>query len=391
MNQTGKPCESNEPCDSKTPFCLADLAYDLPADRIAQHPLPNREDSRMLIVDRKTGELHDALIVDLPNYLQADDLLVMNDTKVLPARLNLNRATGGRVGGLFLEELEPMIWRVMLEGSRRLKVSEKLSDAQQTVSVELLAYEGEGVWRVEVVDQTGRNTGDIDLESTLERIGSTPLPPYIRRSDSTSDDDALDRERYQTVYAKRVGAIAAPTAGLHLTGELLDKIKSLGVATAYVTLHVGAGTFKPISVDRLEDHPMHEEWYEIDEATASAVNHCRGLGGQGQGQGRGRVVAIGTTSIRVLESAAAKPLDNADKQTTLNHLQPKSGMTDLFIYPPYSFRVVDVLLTNFHLPNSTLLALVMALAGKDFVRRAYQHAIEKEYRFFSYGDAMLIV
>ena len=357
--------------DAHSAFRLSDLEYELPEEFIAQRPLPRRDASRMLTLDRTTGQIRDAAITDLPDLLQPDDLLVFNDTRVLPAKFTAVRKTGGKVRGLFIEEDQPGVWRVMFEGSRRLRVGESLTvGTSQGINARLILEEscGQGYWWVKV-DASGT------LEEVLERIGETPLPPYIHRKTDGSHVDAEDRSRYQTVYAKRPGAIAAPTAGLHLTEALLDRIRAGGVETTFVTLHVGVGTFKPISAKDVSQHVMHAEWYELSRETADAVGACRERGG--------RVVAVGTTTVRVLESAATWCTED-------RLVRPRSGTTDLFIHPPYRFRVVDALLTNFHLPLSTLLALVMAFAGVDNIRRAYRHAIEQRYRFYSYGDAMFI-
>lgn len=355
----------------ETELTLDDLAYDLPRELIAQHPLPQRDDSRLLVVDRANGGHQDSHIRDLPNLLEAGDLLVLNDTKVLRAKLTAKRPTGGKVRGLFVHQDEPGIWQVMLEGSRRLRVGEILTaggrDCEDTMTLELLESLGDGFWKVRV-------SADGSAEQVLERIGQTPLPPYIRRGDDVGNDRE-DRARYQTVYARHSGAIAAPTAGLHLTGALLDQVRNRGVETAFVTLHVGVGTFKPIEVDDLSQHRMHSETFEVPPSTAEAIDRCRTRGG--------RVVAVGTTTVRALESSAAESADSL-------RVVPCVGDTDLFIRPPFRFKVVDALLTNFHLPGSSLLALIMALAGVDTVRRAYAHAIQRGYRFYSYGDAMLI-
>ena len=353
-------------------FALADLEYTLPEGMIAQRPLPRRDDSRLLVLDRTTEELRDGCIGDLPELLRPGDLLVLNDTRVLPARLIGRRRTGGRVRGLFVGEDKPGEWRVMFEGSRRLRVGESLTltgGEAEEVTLHLLESLPRGHWRARV-------DAEESAEQILSRVGRTPLPPYIGRKDTDPAIDREDRSRYQTVYASRAGAIAAPTAGLHLTADLLDKIHTRGVETTCVTLHVGVGTFQPIEVDDVSRHVMHAEWYEVTPETATAVRQCR--------ERNGRVVAVGTTSVRVLETAAA----DRDYPRTV---RPSSGMTELFIHPPYRFRMVDALLTNFHLPGSTLLALIMALAGVESIRRAYAHAIEQSYRFYSYGDAMLIV
>ncbi len=355
-----------------TGFTLADLDYELPDGLIAQHPLPRRDDSRVLTLNRAAGQLHDRSIAELPELLGPGDLLVLNDTKVLPAKFTARRKTGGKLGGLFVREVTPGEWEVMLEGSRRLRVGESLAvttpEQAGLVTLELIKTCGGGFWRVGA-SVTG------SPEQILGTIGMTPLPPYIRRDAGDPATDVNDRSRYQTVYAQRPGAIAAPTAGLHLTHALLDQIRARGVETTIVTLHIGVGTFKPIDVGHVSQHTMHSEWYELKPEAAQAVRRCR--------QRRGRVVAVGTTTVRALESAVPEPRD-------ARTVQSSSGMTDLFIYPPHEFRVVDALLTNFHLPQSTLLALVMAFAGVDNIRRAYRHAIEQRYRFYSYGDAMLI-
>lgn len=353
-------------------FTAADLDYELPNGLIAQHPLPERDASRLLVVDRSSGRLHDNMISELPDLLRPGDLLILNDTKVLPAKFAAQRRTGGKIGGLFVAEEEPGKWQVMLEGSRRLRVGESLivtgGERPGGVTLRLLEGCGAGFWRVEVDAQE-------TAAQILDRIGVTPLPPYIHRNGADPAIDAEDRSRYQTVYARRPGAIAAPTAGLHLTESLLHEVRAKGIETTFVTLHVGVSTFKPINVERLSQHVMHAEWYELKSETAEAVRRCRRRGG--------RVLAVGTTAVRALESSAAASRD-------ARAVRASCGMTDIFIYPPYQFRVVDALLTNFHLPRSTLLALVIALAAAGTIRRAYRHAIDQGYRFYSYGDAMLI-
>jgi len=353
-------------------FRTAELEYELPSELIAQFPAAQRDLARMLIVDRRADTLRDATVHELPELLRPDDLLVLNDTRVLPAQFHARRATGGLIHGLFLVERVPGVWCVLLERSRRLRVGETLSagpDAAGCVSMTLTKACGEGRWEVRVHSESR-------AEEILERIGLTPLPPYIRRKTCDPTADAADRSRYQTVYAKRPGAVAAPTAGLHMTETMLDRIRGRGVEIFFVTLHVGLGTFMPITAETLADHVMHDETYELSEETALAVQRCCGRGG--------RVVAVGTTTMRVLETAAKNIRDP-------QRLAPGRGSTDIFIYPPYDFRVVDVLLTNFHLPRSTLLALVMAFTGVERTRRAYAHAVAGAYRFYSFGDAMLIV
>lgn len=355
-----------DPIDEQ--FSLANLNYDLPERLIAQQPPASRDDARLLTMNRQSGDLSDRTISDLSDILHSGDLLVLNDTRVVPAKFLAVRETGGKVRGLFINQEEPDVWLVMLEGSRRLRVGEILSikaDDDDGVSFTLAESCGEGHWKARV-------TTDGSIEEILNRVGQTPLPPYIRRKDVQPDMDRLDRSRYQTVFAKNPGAIAAPTAGLHFTNELLTQLQQSGIEIAYLTLHVGEGTFKPIQTDTLSQHVMRVEQYNLPKETVNTIHQCR--------KQNGRVVAVGTTTVRVLESVADEN----------GQLQSGEGYTDLLIYPPYPFRVVDVLLTNFHLPQSTLLALVMAFTGVDNTTKAYRHAIEQQYRFFSYGDAMWI-
>ncbi|MCO6438307.1 MAG: tRNA preQ1(34) S-adenosylmethionine ribosyltransferase-isomerase QueA [Phycisphaerae bacterium] len=356
-------------------FRIDDLDYVLPDELIAQHPPARREDARLLVVNRNTGDLLDRSILDLPALLSPGDLLVLNDSRVLPARFLTKRQTGGRLPGLFVEEEAPGRWRVMLQGGGRLREAEVLqfvSAVTPSPSMRLLARLGEGHWRVEL-DVTD------PPEITLARVGGTPLPPYIRRSTEPDEQDAMDRSRYQTVYARHPGSIAAPTAGLHFTEALLSELNNRAIDSVCVTLHVGVGTFKPLTTSRIEQHQMHSERYEISADVLRAIQACRTRGG--------RVVAVGTTSARVLETVA----DSMEQALKSDDVIDLHGSTALFIHPPYRFKAVDVLLTNFHLPRSTLLALVMTLAGVELTRRAYRHAIQNAYRFFSYGDAMLIL
>ena len=359
----------NESSDKKR-FPVTELDYELPERLIAQVPAEQRADSRLMVVDRATGALLDRGFRELVGILRPCDLLALNNTRVLPAKFGLRRRTGGRMEGLFLHEREAGVWEVMLRGASRLKPDEPLSFVgpgnAQRWTVRAGENLGQGRWVVRV------EPGDA-AAAVLPGIGRSPLPPYIHRRSDDSDLDRLDAKRYQTVYAKRPGAIAAPTAGLHFTGKLLDELFERGVDRIELTLHVGMDTFAPVTADDLAEHEMHAEWYSLDSATADRVNQCRATGG--------RIVAVGTTTVRVLESC----VDSAGL------IQPQSGWTRTFCYPPYDFRAVDVLLTNFHLPRSTLLALVMAFAGVERTRRAYRHAVAQEYRFFSYGDAMLII
>ncbi len=339
----------------------SDFRYELPEHLIAHRPPPERTASRLLVLSRENGAVEDRMFTDLPSYLRPGDLLVLNDTRVIPARLDAQKETGGAV--------EVMIERVLDPGSRTILCHLGASRAPRIGAWLILP---EGV-RAQVMGREGR-LFRLQLEEWaeglwdyLERVGHMPLPPYIQRP-----DDEQDRERYQTVYAAHPGAVAAPTAGLHFDGAMLERLRREGVETAQVTLHVGAGTFAPVETEDLSAHRMHAERLEVGAGTVSAVAAARERGG--------RVVAVGTTVVRALESAAAE-----------GRLVPFSGETRLFITPGYPFRVVDALLTNFHLPESTLLMLVSAFAGYPATMAAYRHAVAQAYRFFSYGDAMLII
>lgn len=347
--------------------------YDLPPKLIAQHPPQRRRASRMLILQRDSGHLTDGSFADLPEYLTAGDCLVINDTKVIPARLLGRRATGGRVELLLLQPAGDGCWRALARPARRLQMGEEIDFGGEiiaTITKELPA--GERLVRLEYQG---------DLHEVLDRVGRTPLPPYIERQqkpleESLAEDLALeqrDRARYQTVYAQKPGAVAAPTAGLHFDEAMLERLTARGVKIAPITLHVSLGTFRPVSDERVEDHQMDGESYTVSADTAQVINACRSADG--------RIVAVGTTVVRTLETVADES----------GQIYPASGSTELFIYSGYQFRTVDVLLTNFHLPSSTLLMLVSAFAGRQPVLRAYQKAIEREYRFYSYGDCMLIL
>ena len=340
--------------------------YELPPELIAQHPLPRRVDARLLVVDRRAGTLAHGHVRDLPGILLPSDTLVLNDTRVIPARLvGYRTRTGGRWEGLFLSLDEHGIWKVLGHTRGKLQVGETITlrdcELADRAQLRLLARLEGGAW-------AAKPEGPVQGFELLEQVGRVPLPPYIRGGEMT----VADREAYQTVFARQPGAVAAPTAGLHFTAELLRQIAACGVSVARVTLHVGLGTFRPISVDCLEDHEMHSEWGRVDAAAADLISQRRQAGG--------RTVAVGTTAVRVLETAARE-----------GRLGPWEGETNLFIRPPYEFRAVDALLTNFHLPKSTLLVLVRTLGGDDLIRRAYAEAIRERYRFYSYGDAMLIL
>lgn len=337
-----------------------DFDYEFPEELIAQHPAP-RGSSRLLVLDRGRGSLEHLQVTALPELLREGDLLLLNDTRVIPARLYASRATGRRFEILLLRQLDEARWEALLRPSARARPGEALllEDGGAVVPAQEVR---EGRWAV-------RFDPPLELER-LDRIGDTPLPPYIERPEGAA---ASDRADYQTVYAANPGAVAAPTAGLHFTDELLAAVRTAGVELAFLTLHVGLGTFRPVAVENVADHEMHEEWYHVSEATAAAVNRALD-------DGR-RIVCVGTTSVRALEGALA---------AGEGRLAPGEGWTRLFITPGYRFRGVGALLTNFHLPRSTLLMLVSAFAGRDRVLAAYAEAIARRYRFFSYGDAMLI-
>jgi S-adenosylmethionine:tRNA ribosyltransferase-isomerase len=351
----------------------SDFSYKLPPGLIAQHPLSERGASGLLRLDGATGEVSHHLFGEFLDFLSPDDLLVFNDTRVIPARLWGRKASGGKV--------EILIERVL--GSHRAVAHLRASKSPKAGTViELSAVEdaAPGDHRLTV---TGRDDalfqisseGGPALTEILQDIGHMPLPPYIQRS-----DELADQERYQTVYAEKEGAVAAPTAGLHFSDAMLRQLDEKGVRRVTVTLHVGAGTFQPVRADRIEDHVMHSEYAEVDEVVCAAVRETRARGG--------RVVAVGTTAVRSLETASAAGEGAHDK--TGQALRPFQGDTDIFIYPGYRFRCVDAMLTNFHLPESTLLMLVSAFAGREHIMAAYAEAIAAGYRFFSYGDAMFI-
>jgi S-adenosylmethionine:tRNA ribosyltransferase-isomerase len=348
---------------------LASYEYELPPELIAGEPLPERDRSRMLVVDRSTGTLQHRSVRELPEILRAGDRLVLNDTQVVPARLFGSRtASGGKWEGLFLESLPSGQWRLIGQSGGHLRPGETIAvvpahspASEERLTLTLIERDADGVW---TANPSSREPA-VDL---LRRFGTVPLPPYIGRKRGTDSD----WRRYQTTYARRPGAVAAPTAGLHFTPELLAACTTRGIEQSFVTLHVGMGTFRPIAVERLSEHVMHHEWCEISDATCRQLSETRHQGG--------RVVAVGTTSVRTLETASRD-----------GSFQPWSGATNLFIRPPYEFHGVDCLLTNFHLPRSTLLVLVSALAGLDLIRLAYETAVRERYRFYSYGDSMLIL
>ena len=338
----------------------SDFDYDLPPSLIAQDPLPDRGGSRLLVLDRAGGAVRHGRFVDVVDLVAPEDVLVINVSRVIPARLHGKRETGNVAELLLVRELPDGTWLAMGHPGGKLKPGRRVTFGPDS-SAEIVEALGGGLRRVRFV-------GPLDAPATLAQYGEVPLPPYIRRAPRHED-----RERYQTVYAAHDGSVAAPTAGLHFTRDLLDRLRARGVALAEVDLHVGPGTFKPVETDDLARHAMHAEPYRVSDAAAALINQRRDAGG--------RVWAVGTTVVRTLETLAGPG----------GRISPGAGETRLFIHPPYAFRAVDRLLTNFHLPRSTLLMLVCAFGGYDNVMRAYGEAVREKYRFYSYGDAMVIV
>jgi S-adenosylmethionine:tRNA ribosyltransferase-isomerase len=352
---------------------VADFDFDLPQELIAQQPPAERGASRMMLMDRVTGAVRDSVFRDFPSQLRAGDVLVLNDSRVIPARLYARRTLRrerekptGRIEVMLTEPAGKNRWRALVRPGRKVAIGERLVFPDPDGSI---ALEAEVLERGEYGERLLKFAPSADFFTAIERIGHTPLPPYIHRNDADAD-----RERYQTVYARERGSVAAPTAGLHFTPEILDAIAQRGVEIARVTLHVGLGTFAPLRVDRVAEVHLHKEHYTLSAETADAVNRARR-------EGR-RVVAVGTTVVRTLEACA--------QQAKNGELEAHSSVTEIFISPGFEFRVVGALLTNFHLPQSSLLMLVSAFAGREQVLKAYRHAVEQRYRFFSYGDCMLI-
>ena len=337
-----------------------DFYYELPEELIAQDPLEDRSSSRLLVLDKKSGAVSHHVFKEITGYLQPGDCLVVNDTKVIPARLiGAKEGTGAKIEVLLLKRRENNIWETLVKPGKKAKKGTRISF-------------GEGLLVGEVVDVVEEGNRLIQFsyegifEEILDQLGQMPLPPYITHQ-------LEDKNRYQTVYARHVGSAAAPTAGLHFTPELLEAIEKKGADIAKITLHVGLGTFRPVKVEEITDHHMHSEFYQIDEEAAWKINRAKETGG--------RVICVGTTSCRTIESAAGGD----------GRLKAGSGWTEIFIYPGYEFRMLDCLITNFHLPESTLIMLVSALAGRENVLSAYEEAVKERYRFFSFGDAMLIM
>lgn len=335
---------------------VTDFDYDLPQELIAQHPMEPRDHSRLLVVDKKTGEIEHKHFYDLVNYLKPGDVLVFNDTRVIPARLHGTKDTGAHVEVFLLTRRDATDWEVLVRPGKKMQVGAKINFSDE-LSCEVIEHTDFG-------GRVVRFKYDGIFEEILDRLGETPLPPYITAP-------LEDKERYQTVYNRERGSAAAPTAGLHFTKELMQKIKEIGCEEVFVTLHVGLGTFRPVSEAKIEDHKMHKEFYTVSQEAADAVNKAKA-------EGR-RIIAVGTTAVRTLEAAGAD-----------GQLHAGSSWTNIFIYPGYKFRLVDDLVTNFHLPQSTLLMLVSTLSTREIMLQTYKKAVEEKYRFFSFGDAMFI-
>ncbi|AYU55414.1 tRNA preQ1(34) S-adenosylmethionine ribosyltransferase-isomerase QueA [Staphylococcus debuckii] len=339
---------------------IEEFDYDLPEELIAQTPLKDRDTSRLLVLNKENGELEHRHFKDIIEYINAGDTLVLNDTKVMPARLfGVKQETKAKVEMLMLTQIEGDDWEVLLKPAKRIKVGQKLSFGEG--KIEALC--------IKELDQGGRImrlSYDGILQERLDELGEMPLPPYIK-------ERLEDQDRYQTVYAKATGSAAAPTAGLHFTDELLDELKAKGVQLAFITLHVGLGTFRPVSVDNIDDHEMHSEYYQMTQETADLLNQTKENGK--------RIISVGTTSTRTLETI----------RRDYDKFEAASGWTDIFIYPGFEFKAIDGLITNFHLPKSTLVMLVSAFSSRQYILNAYRTAVEMKYRFFSFGDAMLII
>ena len=346
---------------------INDFDYELPQELIAQTPAAKRDASRLMVVNRENGTIEHKHFYDIIDYLEPTDCLVLNNSKVLPARLyGVKEGTGANVEFLLIKRVEGDVWETMVRPGKRLKPGDSVSFSEDRLFRAIVKDYGEDGTRIVKFEYDG-----IFLER-LEELGKMPLPPYIER-----ENNSQDKDRYQTVYAKNEGSVAAPTAGLHFTPELLEKAKAKGVKLAYVTLHVGIGTFRPVKVENIEEHHMHFEEYFIDEETAGIINETVKAGG--------RIVSVGTTSTRTVESAAF-----FDEEAGKYLVRAGHGSTGIFIYPGYEFKIIKALITNFHLPKSTLLMLISALYNREDILKAYKVAVEERYRFFSYGDAMLI-
>lgn len=344
---------------------LSEFDYILPEELIAQRPSDKRENSRMMVLNRDKQEILHKHFYDIVDLLDDNHVLILNDTKVIPARLYGYKDTGAKIEVFLLKEKENHNWEVLIKPSKRVRVGTVIKIAEELSCEVLMPLPDDGKWLVKMIYEG-------DIFEILHKVGNIPLPPYIERKMTNEELKKLDFERYQTVYAKDEGSVAAPTAGLHFTQDILKKLQDKGVEVGYVTLNVGIGTFRPVKCDNILDHRMDSETFQIKQETADLINRAKAEGK--------KIVAVGTTSVRTLESA----------YKMFGGIQACKGASELFIYPPYEFKVVDKLITNFHLPKSTLLMLVSALATKDFVFKAYAEAIKEKYRFYSYGDCMFI-
>ena len=348
---------------------IKEFDYELPAELIAQYPIERRDQSRLMVLNRKNRTIEHRRFLEITDCFKPGDALVLNDTKVIPARLIGRKQSGGKVEVFLLKphengSVDEKVWHCLINCSKKPKLNSKIF-FNQSLTAEIVEEEGEG-FKVEF-----SHAGD--FEQILNSIGRTPLPPYIKRENGTEDDERLDRARYQTTFARSRGAVAAPTAGLHFTSKLLDRIRKKGVDVLFLTLHVGWGTFHPVRVEQVEEHCMHSEYYVLNSSVARVINEAR--------RRKSRIISVGSTATRSLESLA----------NGQGAVRPGRGYTNLFIYPGYNFKIIDSLITNFHLPRSTLLMLVAAFAGREFVLEAYREAIKENYRFYSYGDAMMII
>lgn len=338
---------------------LEDFDYDLPQELIAQHPCDRRDECRLMVMDKKTGEIEHKIFKDIVDYLNEGDCLVLNDTRVLPARLIGSKVeTGGKMEFLLLRRIDANTWETLVKPGKRAKIGAEFEfgDGSLKATIKSIGEDGNRIVEFKY---------DGIFEEILDKLGQMPLPPYIT-------EELEDNEEYQTVYSKNNGSAAAPTAGLHFTNELLDKIRAKGVKTVFLTLHVGLGTFRPVKVENIEEHHMHSEYYILSKESADIINETRKNGG--------KVISVGTTSTRTLETIADEK----------GMVREQSGWTDIYIYPGYKYKIVDALITNFHLPKSTLVMLVSALSSRENILNAYKIAVENRYRFFSFGDAMFI-
>ncbi|MBZ9635731.1 tRNA preQ1(34) S-adenosylmethionine ribosyltransferase-isomerase QueA [Clostridium sp. FP1] len=338
---------------------VKDFNFDLPQELIAQHPLQKRDESRLMVINKTSSEIQQKKFKDIIDYLNSGDCLVLNDTRVLPARLlGVKEGTGGKMEFLLLKRIDINHWETLVKPGKKAKIGTRFIFGNGELKAEVISI-SEGGSRIVEFEFEGI------FEEVLDKLGEMPLPPYIT-------EKLEDKERYQTVFSKQIGSAAAPTAGLHFTEDLLSKIKAKGVKIAFVTLHIGLGTFRPVKAETVEEHEMHSEYYVLNKHTADVINETKENGG--------RIIAVGTTSNRTLESIANEN----------GRVEEKSGWTDIFIYPGYKFKIVDALITNFHLPESTLIMLVSAFAGQNLVMGAYDMAVKEKYRFFSFGDAMFL-